>query len=95
MLSLYAENTRTDTSDGCTEMRQDWGTRVAHLTLDRELRLDINLSQHSPDRKRGNAREKENGREDDNGDEFREHAYTHGEHRVEVVRDRAVDCNRR
>lgn len=76
-------------------MGQNGGPSVAHLTLDGELRLDINLSNHSPDYKRSNTGEKENGGEDDDGNELRQHTQTHSEDGVEIVRNRAINCDRR
>jgi len=94
-LSLNRRSTRTDTGDSSTEVRQDGGTSVTHLTLDRELSLDVDLSNQSPDREGGNTGKKENRREDNDGNEFREHAYTHRENGIKVVRNRTVNCNYR
>ena len=73
-LPLGGHNTRTNTSDSSTEVRQDGGASVTHLTLDGELSFDIDLSDSSPDHKGGNTRQKGGGREDDNSNKFREHA---------------------
>ena len=84
-------NTRTDTSDGSTEMRQNGGTGVTHLAFDRELSLDVDLPEGSSNHECDNTRNKEDRREDDDGHEFCEHADTHPEDSVEIVWNRAVD----
>lgn len=84
---------RTDTRDSGTEVGQDGGTGVAHLTLDGELSLDIDLSNYSSEHKSSNAGQKENGGEDNDGNEFREHADAYGEDGVKIVRNRTVDYN--
>lgn len=93
--SLQVEKIRTDTSDSRTEVGQDGGTGVAHLTLHGELSFDVDLSEPSSNHKGNNAGKKEDGREDNDADEFREHADTHTEDGVEVVRNCAVNCNHR
>ena len=89
------QNTRTDTGDSGTEVGQDRGTSVTHLTLDRKLSLDVDLSNQSSDRECGNTGQKENGREDNDSDEFCEHAYTHRENSIKVVGNRAVNYSYR
>ena len=94
MLSLLGgQKTRTNASDGGTEVGQDGGTSVAHLALYGELSLDVDLSNYSSNHECGNAGEEENGREDNDRDEFCEHAYTHGEDGIEIAWNRIIDCN--
>ena len=92
ILSLQVDRIRTNASDSGTEVGQDGGTSVAHLTLDRELSLDVNLSNHSPDCKGSNTRQKENRREDDDSDEFCDHADTHSDDGIKIVWNRTIDC---
>ena len=95
-MSLYSpppdrQNTRTNTSDGGTEVGQHRGTSVAHLTFNGELSLDVDLSDHSSNHERNNTRQKENGGEGNDSNKFREHAYTHADDGIKIIRDRAID----
>ena len=91
ILSPSRQNTRTNTSDGGTEVGQHRGTSVAHLTFNGELSLDVDLSDHSSNHERNNTRQKENGGEGNDSNKFREHADTHADDGIKVIRDRAID----
>lgn len=44
----HTKSTRTDSRDSSANMTQNWGLCVAHLTLDRNLRLHVHMTKPSP-----------------------------------------------
>ena len=67
---------RTNTGNCGTEVRQYGGTGVAHLTLDRQLSLNVHLASPSADEEGGDTGESEYRREDDDGPKLDQHRKT-------------------